>query len=137
MLSGIIRISLYPLMAATMASAIPVLPDVASMRVSPGLITPLASAAAILVVKFQVESSQIGDMLHESRLQALEAGSRGFRDSSMGKRRMGISLRSGGKIRRRLLCWFRMGSASHVERRPVFDGSRWVVAFKLDAGFRD
>jgi hypothetical protein len=25
---------------------------------------------------------------------------------------------------------------SHVERWPVLDGSRWVVAFKLDVGFR-
>jgi len=71
MLSGIIRISLYPLMAATMASAIPVLPDVASMRVSPGLITPLASAAAILVVKFQVES----DQGHAARIAVASLGS--------------------------------------------------------------
>ncbi len=44
-LAGRISFSLYPLIAAAIASAMPVLPLVASMMVSPGLILPRASAA--------------------------------------------------------------------------------------------
>jgi hypothetical protein len=36
-------------MAAAMASAMPVLPEVASIRVSPGLIAPRASASLIML----------------------------------------------------------------------------------------
>ena len=42
-------ISLYPLTAAPNARPIPVFPDVASIRVSPGLILPSASAANLLL----------------------------------------------------------------------------------------
>ena len=38
----------YPRIAATIASAMPVLPLVASIRVSPGLISPRASAPRII-----------------------------------------------------------------------------------------
>ena len=38
-----------PLMAAAMASAMPVLPEVASISVSPGFITPLRSASWIIL----------------------------------------------------------------------------------------
>src|SRR5689334_17209237 len=47
--SGIVRISRYPLAAQTRASAIPVLPDVGStMTLRPGWMRPSASAAAII-----------------------------------------------------------------------------------------
>ncbi len=39
----------YPLMAAAMASAMPVLPLVASMSVSPGLSAPFRSASLIML----------------------------------------------------------------------------------------
>src|SRR5687767_4938519 len=47
--AGITRIILYPLIAATIANAIPVLPLVASIKVSPGLISPQASALLIML----------------------------------------------------------------------------------------
>ncbi len=43
-----IRIIRYPRIAATMASAIPVLPLVASISVSPGLMRPRSSALRII-----------------------------------------------------------------------------------------
>ena len=39
-----------PLIAAAMAKAMPVLPDVGSMMVSPGFMTPLASASLIMLM---------------------------------------------------------------------------------------
>ena len=48
MLSGIVRISLYPFTAATKAKPIPVFPDVGSTRVSPGFIFPSFSAVSII-----------------------------------------------------------------------------------------
>ena len=50
MLSGIVRISRYPLAAQTKASAIPVLPEVGSIRVVPGLMRPSRSAASIMEI---------------------------------------------------------------------------------------
>ena len=44
MFSGISKIMRYPRIAATMANAMPVFPLVASIKVSPGLISPRASA---------------------------------------------------------------------------------------------
>ena len=41
---------LYPLIAAAMARAMPVLPEVASIRVSPGLIIPFLSASTIMLI---------------------------------------------------------------------------------------
>ena len=49
MVSGMVKISLYPLTAATMAKPIPVLPLVGSMRVAPGLIMPCFSASTIML----------------------------------------------------------------------------------------
>ena len=47
--AGIVRTSLYPLVAATKASAMPVLPDVGSTSVvRPGAHRPAASAASIM-----------------------------------------------------------------------------------------
>src|SRR5690606_3805530 len=43
------RIIRYPLMAAAMARAMPVLPEVASIRVSPGRISPRCSARRIML----------------------------------------------------------------------------------------
>ncbi|CFW19699.1 Uncharacterised protein [Bordetella pertussis] len=47
-LSGMMRTIRYPRMAAVMASAMPVLPLVASIRVSPGWISPRSSARRIM-----------------------------------------------------------------------------------------
>ena len=47
--SGSVRIALYPLAAATAASPIPVFPLVGSMIVAPGLIFPLFSASSIML----------------------------------------------------------------------------------------
>lgn len=50
MVSGIVRINLYPLAAAAIAKAIPVFPDVGSTRiVLPGAINPSFSAAVIIL----------------------------------------------------------------------------------------
>jgi hypothetical protein len=48
--SGIVKIDLYPRAAATIATAIPVFPDVASTIVPPGFSAPLASAASIIAI---------------------------------------------------------------------------------------
>ena len=48
MVSGMVRVSLYPFMAATMASPIPVLPLVGSMISAPGFKIPAASASSII-----------------------------------------------------------------------------------------
>ena len=45
MVSGMVRITQYPLDAATDASPIPVFPEVGSMITEPGFKTPLASAS--------------------------------------------------------------------------------------------
>src|ERR1035438_5294619 len=50
MLSGIVKMSLYPLAAATKASAMPVLPEVGSMIVVWGVRMPSRSAAAIMAL---------------------------------------------------------------------------------------
>ena len=50
MVSGMVRIVLYPLAAAMAASPIPVLPDVGSMMVAPGFRTPLCSASSIIAL---------------------------------------------------------------------------------------
>ena len=46
--SGIVIITLYPFAAATAAIPIPVLPDVGSIIVAPGLSFPLSSASSII-----------------------------------------------------------------------------------------
>ena len=46
--SGIVRITLYPFAVPTDASPIPVLPDVASIMVEPGFNLPSFSAASII-----------------------------------------------------------------------------------------
>ena len=48
--SGIVIIILYPLTAAESAIPIPVLPEVGSIRVSPGLIFPARSASSTLLL---------------------------------------------------------------------------------------
>ena len=48
--SGMVKIDLYPLAAATMATAMPVLPEVASTIVPPGFNAPLDSAASIIAI---------------------------------------------------------------------------------------
>ncbi|MPM57439.1 hypothetical protein SDC9_104261 [bioreactor metagenome] len=48
MVSGIVKISLYPFAADAKASPIPVLPLVGSMIVTPGFKIPLASASSIM-----------------------------------------------------------------------------------------
>ena len=48
MVSGIVSTTRYPRAAPTIASAMPVLPDVASTMVPPGLSCPDASAASIM-----------------------------------------------------------------------------------------
>ena len=49
-LSGMVKMSLYPLVAATMESPIPVFPDVGSTRVVfPGIISPRCSAMVIIL----------------------------------------------------------------------------------------
>ena len=50
MVSGMVRIVLYPLAAAIAASPIPVLPDVGSMMVAPGFRTPFCSASSIIAL---------------------------------------------------------------------------------------
>ena len=45
-----IRIIRYPLIAAAIASAMPVLPEVASISVSPGLMSPRFSASTIMAI---------------------------------------------------------------------------------------
>ena len=64
-------ISLYPLTAAPNARPIPVLPDVASIRVSPGLILPLFSAQSIISNAMRsftdppgLNNSNFANMLH-------------------------------------------------------------------------
>jgi hypothetical protein len=47
MVRGMQQISLYPLALHTWASPMPVLPDVASVMVHPGLISPFRSASSI------------------------------------------------------------------------------------------
>ena len=47
--SGIVRITLYPLAAATMASPIPVFPLVGSTIIPPGFRRPCRSAASIML----------------------------------------------------------------------------------------
>ena len=47
--SGIVSITLYPLIAAREARPIPVLPDVGSMITAPGFRTPLSSASSIIL----------------------------------------------------------------------------------------
>jgi len=48
--SGIVKITLYPRAAPTKASAIPVLPLVGSTIVPPGLSSPFSSASQIIAV---------------------------------------------------------------------------------------
>jgi hypothetical protein len=47
-LSGMVNTDLYPLTAATMAAPIPVLPDVFSTIVPPGLRSPSSSALEMM-----------------------------------------------------------------------------------------
>ena len=47
--SGKVRIALYPFAAATLAMPIPVFPEVGSIIVAPGLSTPLFSASSIIL----------------------------------------------------------------------------------------
>ena len=48
MVSGMTMIALYPLAAAIIAMAIPVLPEVGSMMVPPAFSLPVASASLII-----------------------------------------------------------------------------------------
>ena len=50
MVSGIVKMILYPFDTATEASPIPVFPDVGSMMVLPFLSRPLASASSIIAL---------------------------------------------------------------------------------------
>ena len=58
--SGIVMIALYPRAAATMATAIPVFPDVASTIVPPGFSSPLASAASIIATPRRSLTEDVG-----------------------------------------------------------------------------
>ena len=58
--SGMVKIDLYPRAAATIATAIPVLPDVASTIVPPGLSAPLASAASIIAIPRRSLTEELG-----------------------------------------------------------------------------
>ena len=49
-----------PLMAAAMARAMPVLPEVGSMRVSPGLMRPFSSASLIMLMAGLYSQLRIG-----------------------------------------------------------------------------
>lgn len=63
MVAGMTRIALYPLAAARNASAIPVLPDVGSTNVvTPGVITPAASAASIMLFPIRSFTLEQGSM---------------------------------------------------------------------------
>ena len=58
--SGIVKIDLYPRAAATIATAIPVLPDVASTIVPPGFSAPLFSAASIIAIAKRSLTDDVG-----------------------------------------------------------------------------
>ena len=59
-LSGITTVSLYPLRAATIASAIPVLPDVGSRIVLSGVRSPDASATSIIFLAIRSLVEPVG-----------------------------------------------------------------------------
>ena len=80
MLSGIVKISRYPLAAQTKARAIPVLPEVGSTSTVPGLIRPAVSAAAIIEtpIRSLTESNGLKNS-HFARISALTPASRARR----------------------------------------------------------
>mmetsp|Transcript_6726 Transcript_6726/g.15533 ORF Transcript_6726/g.15533 Transcript_6726/m.15533 type:complete len:244 (-) Transcript_6726:252-983(-) len=70
--SGIVKMSLYPLEAATMARPIPVFPEVGSTRVDfPGVMSPLASASLIILSAMRSLTELAG--LDDSSLATISA----------------------------------------------------------------
>ena len=64
-----------PLMAAAMAKAMPVLPEVASIRVSPGLMRPFSSACLIMLMAgLQREGAVRRGIIKQLMSQRMPAG---------------------------------------------------------------
>ena len=72
MLSGMVKMSLYPLLAATMANPMPVFPDVGSTKVvTPGAMSPRCSAMLIMLRAMRSLTELAG--LLDSSLQTTSA----------------------------------------------------------------
>ena len=144
-------------MAAAMARAMPVLPEVGSMRVSPGLMRPFASASFIMLragLYIQLRLSQSCLLNHAGLMQcccegAYEHGQRGYTahiyitnarpcntpamicDAANHEAKHGLGrvphTTPSAKQKRQECCTHGLISSAV----PVFYASSWVVAFQL------